>query len=76
MAALFAVLSTAAFAADALVPGATVTYRDPFGRAWCATIQSVEIGVAGIPTAWVTIDADPRRVFQTALSELTPGCSR
>lgn len=73
---MFCLVATAALAVEGLVPGAAVTYRDPFGQAWCATIQTVEIGIAGVPIAWVTIDADPRRVFHAALSELTPGCSR
>lgn len=73
---LLAATAMVATAAEALVPGAAVTYKDPSGRGWCATIQSVETGVAGVAIAWVTIDADPRRVFHAALTDLTPGCSR
>lgn len=66
----------AALGAQALLPGATVTYREPSGQTWCATIWSIEIGVAGVPIAWLTIDADPRRVLYVDLSALTPGCTR
>ena len=62
--------------AQALVPGATVTYREASGRTWCATIWSIEMGVAGVPIAWLTIDADPRRIVHAELSALTPGCTR
>lgn len=71
-----AVGCAAAFGAQALLPGERVTYREPSGEVWCATIWSIEVGVAGVPIAWLTIDADPRRVVHVELSALTPGCTR
>ena len=71
-----AVGCVAAFGAQALLPGERVTYRENSGATWCATIWSIEVGVAGVPIAWLTIDADPRRVVHVELSALTPGCTR
>ena len=65
----------AAFSAQALVVGAKVTYRESSGQVWCATIASIEMGIAGSPIAWLTIDADPRRIVHIPLSDLTLGCS-
>jgi hypothetical protein len=66
----------AALGAQALLPGERVTYREPSGETWCATIWSIEMGVGGVPIAWLTIDADPRRIVHVELTALAPGCTR
>jgi hypothetical protein len=75
VAATAAACCAAAFGAPALVVGAKVTYREPSGQAWCATVSSIEIGIAGTPIAWLTIDADPRRIVPVPLSDLSLGCA-
>jgi hypothetical protein len=44
------------------------------GRTWCATVNEVDTGVDGSPWAWVTINADTRRVFHWPVGEMTAEC--
>lgn len=55
--------------------GEATTYTEETGTRWCATVRSIATGVGAIPWAWVTIDADPRRVFHVPHAELRPGCA-
>lgn len=69
---------TAAVAEDAgaygIERGAVVTYTDRAGAKWCATVRQVQAGVAGVPTAWLTINADPRRAVHEPVADLSRGC--
>lgn len=56
--------------------GDVVTYTEPTGRAWCATVGTTDAGADGLPWAWFTINADPRRVFHAPVSDLVAGCKR
>lgn len=71
-----AALSVAAVSAASVsvAPGASVTYRDAAGREWCGTVKTLSVGVDATSWAWVSIDADPRRVVHAAVSELEEGC--
>lgn len=62
-------------AASVMEPGAVVTYTDAAGRDWCATVQTIATGVGSTPWAWLTINADPRRVVRVELPDLRMGCS-
>jgi hypothetical protein len=44
------------------------------GRAWCATVNVVDVGADGTPWAWVTIKLDTRRTFHWPVGEMTPEC--
>jgi hypothetical protein len=61
-------------AAASLAPGASVTYRDATGREWCATVRTLGVGADTSSWAWVSIDADPRRVVHAEVAELVAGC--
>lgn len=54
--------------------GEATTYTEPAGTRWCARVRSIVTGAGAVPWAWVTIDADPRRVFSVRYAELRPGC--
>lgn len=54
--------------------GEATTYTEETGTRWCATVRSIATGAGAVPWAWVTIDADPRRVFHVRYAELRPGC--
>ena len=56
--------------------GDIVTWNEPGGRAWCATVGTTDAGADGLPWAWFTINADPRRVFHAPVPELRAGCSK
>ena len=56
-------------------PGSKATYVDTAGREWCATVAAVQLGVGGVPWAWMTIDADPRRGVRAPVSDLRAGCA-
>lgn len=59
-----------------LGPGDLVTYTDAVGGLWCAHVGDViENGVGGVPWAWVTIDADTRRVARLPIALLNAGCA-
>jgi hypothetical protein len=72
------VLGTIALQAQAagasMSAGQRVTYRDNGGTAWCATITAVEAGVDASSWAWLTIDADRRRVVKVEVVDLVDGC--
>jgi hypothetical protein len=53
--------------------GATLThatYTDPAGARWCVTLGYTGQGADGRPWAWVTIDADSRRLVHVPLRDL------
>jgi len=55
--------------------GDPVTYTDAAGGAWCARVGAIlENGVGGVRWAWITIDADARRVIRLPASLLSAGC--
>jgi len=55
--------------------GDPVTYTDAAGGPWCAHVGAIlEDGVGGVPWAWITIDADIRRVIRVPASLLSAGC--
>lgn len=55
--------------------GDPVTYTDAAGGPWCAHVGAVlDNGVGGVPWAWITIDADTRRVIRVPASLLSAGC--
>ena len=55
--------------------GDPVTYTDASGGPWCAHVGAIlENGVGGVPWAWITIDADTRRVIRVPASLLSAGC--
>jgi len=55
--------------------GDPVTYIDAAGGPWCAHVGAIlENGVGGVPWAWITIDADTRRVIRVPASLLSVGC--
>ena len=58
-----------------LGPGDLVTYTDAAGGPWCAHVGAIlEDGVGGVPWAWITIEADARRVIRLPASLLGTGC--
>jgi len=52
----------------------SVSYTDQSGHIWCAKVRYVEKGHDGRPWAWLTIDADPRRIMHAPVAELVIGC--
>lgn len=54
--------------------GEATTYTEETGTRWCAVVRSIATGTGSVPWAWLTIDADPRRVFHVRYAELRPGC--
>lgn len=53
--------------------GMVCTYTDQGGTEWAATLQAIASGAGSIPWAWLTINADPRRVVKLPAFELR-GC--
>jgi hypothetical protein len=62
-------------AASVLEAGSVVTYTDAAGRDWCATVHGFAPGPSADPWAWLTINADPRRVVRAEVASLRLGCS-
>lgn len=52
-----------------------VTYTDPMGARWCASIAYLDPeGPGGVAWAWLTLQADPRRIVRAPLAQLAEGC--
>lgn len=55
--------------------GDLVTYTDAAGGSWCAHVGAIlEDGVGGVTWAWITLDADARRMIRLPASLLSTGC--
>lgn len=66
---------TPAKAAELPTVGMVCTYTDLNGTDWAATVQAIASGPGGLPWAWLTINADPRRIVKLPAFELQGRCS-
>jgi hypothetical protein len=56
-------------------PGQWVTYAMPGTvRALCARVDSVHVGVDGLPWAWIVERDHPMRVYKVPTEDLAQGC--
>jgi hypothetical protein len=69
-------LAAGAETSAALEMSGQVTFTESTGRQWCAHILYIDRqGVGGVVVAFLTIDADPRRLFHVPAADLIAGCS-